>query len=161
MTSLRDIGTMFGARVCCCSMHISLGAQREHVTVHVALPRWPLQLVFPFSCSDKADSTVTAGRATDQQDVWPCRMALTMEPFENLPAYYGNQMFITAFTRAPPVANLIQTSPVYTSPRPILILSTYLRLGLTSCLFRSGFPINNLYIFLFSLLHATFPTHPP
>jgi hypothetical protein len=43
------------------------------------------------------------------------------------------------------------------SPRSILILSTHLRLGLTSGLFPSGFPTNILYAFFFSspfVLHA-------
>jgi hypothetical protein len=43
--------------------------------------------------------------------------------------------------------------------RSILILSTHLRLGLPSGLFRSGFPTNILYVFLFSPIHATCPVH--
>jgi hypothetical protein len=40
-----------------------------------------------------------------------------------------------------------QSSPTF--PRSILILSTHLRLGFRSGLFPSGFPTNNLYMFLF------------
>jgi hypothetical protein len=45
------------------------------------------------------------------------------------------------------------------SLRSILILSTYLRLGLPSGLFPSGFPTNILYEFLFSSIRATYPAH--
>jgi hypothetical protein len=39
------------------------------------------------------------------------------------------------------------------------MLSIHLRLGLASDLFPSGFPTNNLYTFLFSLIRATCPAH--
>jgi hypothetical protein len=39
------------------------------------------------------------------------------------------------------------------------MLSIHLRLGLRSGLFPSGFPTNNLYTFLFSLIRATCPAH--
>jgi hypothetical protein len=45
------------------------------------------------------------------------------------------------------------------SPRFILTLSTHLRLGLPSGLFPSGFPTNNLHVFLFSPIRATCTTH--
>jgi hypothetical protein len=47
----------------------------------------------------------------------------------------------------------IPSQPI--SPRTILILSTYLRLGLPSGLFPSGFPTNILYAFLFYPIRAT------
>jgi hypothetical protein len=39
------------------------------------------------------------------------------------------------------------------------MLFIHLRLGLPSGLFTSGFPTNNLYTFLFSLIRATCPAH--
>jgi hypothetical protein len=57
---------------------------------------------------------------------------------------------------------LTQINPIHTFPsylRSILILSTYLRLGLPSGLFPSGFPTNILYAFLLSRIRATFPAH--
>jgi hypothetical protein len=41
----------------------------------------------------------------------------------------------------------------------VLTLSTYLRIGLLSGLFLSGFPTNILYAFLFSLIRATSAAH--
>ena len=41
----------------------------------------------------------------------------------------------------------------------ILILSSYLRLGLTCNLFNSGFLSKTLHAFLFSLIRVTYPTH--
>jgi hypothetical protein len=43
--------------------------------------------------------------------------------------------------------------------RSILILSTYLCLGLSSTLLPSGVPTNNLHSFRFSLIHAICPAH--
>jgi hypothetical protein len=39
------------------------------------------------------------------------------------------------------------------------MLSIHIRLGLPGGLFPSGFPTNNLYTFLFSLIRATCPAH--
>jgi hypothetical protein len=39
------------------------------------------------------------------------------------------------------------------------MLSIHLRLGLPSCLFHSGFPTDNLYIFLFSPIRVTCPAN--
>jgi hypothetical protein len=65
--------------------------------------------------------------------------------------------FIALFTRALHWS-LSWARPLHSvSPRSILILSAYLRLGLLSGLFLSGFP-PNIYSFLFSLIRATFPT---
>jgi hypothetical protein len=76
----------------------------------------------------------------------------------------GTRRLNTEFTRALHLflswATPIQsTLPHPTSPRSILILSTYLHLGLPSGLFPSGFPTNNLYAFCFSLIRATCHTH--
>jgi len=43
--------------------------------------------------------------------------------------------------------------------RPILKLSSHLRLGLASCLFPPSFPTKIFYEFLVSILRATCPTH--
>jgi hypothetical protein len=85
-------------------------------------------------------------------------------PLDSFSAFHGTRRFNTEFTRAlHPFLSLARpiqsTSPHPTSQRSILILSTHLRLGLPSGLFPSGFPTNNLYAFLFSPIHATWPTH--
>jgi hypothetical protein len=57
-------------------------------------------------------------------------------------------------------AKPIQSTPHHTiSPRPILILSTHLRLCLPSGLFPSGYPTTNLYALLLSSISATCPAH--
>jgi hypothetical protein len=48
--------------------------------------------------------------------------------------------------------------PHLISPRSILTLSTHICLDLLSGPFPSGFPINNLYVFLFSPIRATCPS---
>jgi hypothetical protein len=58
---------------------------------------------------------------------------------------------------------LSQINPVHTlrhpiSPRSVSVLSTHQRLGLPSGLQSAGSHINNLYAFLFALIHATCPT---
>jgi hypothetical protein len=89
---------------------------------------------------------------------------LDARPLDSFPAFHGTRRFNTEFTRALHLflscARPIQsTSPHPTSPRSILILSTYLRFGLPSGLFPSGSPTNNLYAFLCSLIRATWPAH--
>ena len=65
-------------------------------------------------------------------------------------AFHGTRKFITALTSVRQLS-LSWTSPIQsiyphpTSWRPILILSTHLRLGLPSGLFPSGFPTKTLY----------------
>ena len=55
-------------------------------------------------------------------------------------------------------ANSIQSIPTHpTFWRPILILSSHLRLGLPSSLFPSGFLTKTLYMSLLSLIRATCP----
>jgi hypothetical protein len=66
------------------------------------------------------------------------------------------------FTSLPPLswARWTQTFPPHSiSLRPILILSTHLRLGPPSSLFRFGFHTNIPYPFLFSYIRVTCPTH--
>ena len=83
-----------------------------------------------------------------------CRVLLEkltgLQLVEKFPAFYGTRRFITALTSvchlslscASPIQS---TYPHPTSWRSILILSTHLRLGLTSGLFPSGFPTKTLY----------------
>jgi len=72
--------------------------------------------------------------------------------------------FITAFTMARHLSlswasSILSIPPHPTSWRPILILSSHLRLGLPSDLFPSGFPTNTLYTHLLSPIRATCPAH--
>jgi hypothetical protein len=63
----------------------------------------------------------------------------------------------------PPVPILSQPNPVHThhptSRRSVLILSSHLRLGLSSGLFPSGCPTKTLYTPLLSPIRATCPAH--
>jgi len=79
---------------------------------------------------------------------------------KKLPAFYGTQKFITAFTSARQLSlswdssiNFITPDP--TSWRSILILSCHLRLDLPSGLFPSGFPTKTLYMPLLYPIRAT------
>jgi hypothetical protein len=87
-----------------------------------------------------------------------------VQPHSSFPAFYGTRRFIIAFTRALHLY-LSWTRPIqsttlnHISKRSILILSVHLRFGLPSGLFPSGFPTNNIYIFLFSPICATCPAH--
>jgi hypothetical protein len=82
-------------------------------------------------------------------------------PVKKFPTYYGNRWLFAAFTRTRHQSLSCTRSIHYmllhlTSRRSFLILSSHLRLGLTSGLFASGFPTNNL-VHLFShsyVLHA-------
>jgi hypothetical protein len=78
---------------------------------------------------------------------------------KNFPAFYGTRKFITVFTRALHWslfwARSIQSIPSHS----ISLRSTYLRLGLPSGLFPSGFPTNILYAFRLAPIRATCPAH--
>ena len=81
---------------------------------------------------------------------------------KKLSAFYGTRRFITAFTSARHLsqswARSIQSIPLHpTSWRPILILSSHLRLSLPSGLFPSGFPTKTLYTPLLSPICANAP----
>ena len=83
-----------------------------------------------------------------------CRVLLEkltgLQLVKKLPAFHGTRRFITALTSVRHLslswANTIQSLyPHPTSWRAILILSTHLRLGLSSGLFPFGFPSKTLY----------------
>ena len=83
---------------------------------------------------------------------------------KKFPAFHGTRRFITAFTSVLHLslswASTIQSIyPHPTSWRSIPILSTHLRLGITSGLLHSGFPTKTLYTPISSPLRATCPAH--
>ena len=82
---------------------------------------------------------------------------------KKFPAFYGTREFITALPSACHLslswASSIQSRhPHPNSRRPILILSSHLRLGLPSGLFPSGFPTKTLYTTL-PFPHACYMSH--
>ena len=97
-----------------------------------------------------------------------CRVLLEkltcLQLVKKFPAFYGTWRFITALTGVRHLS-LSWASPIQsTYPHPtswisILILSTHLRLGLSSGLFPSGFPTKTLYAPLSSPIRATCPVH--
>jgi len=97
-----------------------------------------------------------------------CRVLLEkltgLQLVKKYPAFHATRRFITALTSVRHLS-LSWASPIQsiylhpTSWKSILILSTYLRLGLPSCLFPSGFPTKTLYAPLSSPIRATCPAH--
>ena len=100
-----------------------------------------------------------------------CRILLEkltgLQPVKKFPAFHGTRRFVTALTSvrhlslswARPIQSIY---PHPTSWRSILILSTYLRLGLPSgLLFPSGFPTKTLYTppLLTHTRHMPSPSH--
>jgi hypothetical protein len=85
----------------------------------------------------------------------------------NSPAFYGTRRFSSVFTRVLhwplSCARSIQSIPSHSIPlSSILILSTYLRPGLPSGPFPSGFPTNILYASSFHhSCYMPFPSDPP
>jgi len=63
------------------------------------------------------------------------------------------------FKLPPPLPVLSQINPVQLLVRSILILSSYLPLGLPSCLFSSSFLTKTLYAYLICSTRATCHTH--
>ena len=82
---------------------------------------------------------------------------------KKFPAFYGTRRFITALTSVRHLslswASPIQSTYPHSTWRSILILYTHLRLGLSNCLFPSGFPTKILYTSLSSPIRATCPAH--
>ena len=74
----------------------------------------------------------------------------SLQLVKKFPAFYGTRRILTSLTNARQLC-LSWDSPIQfsypdpTSWRSILILSSHLRLGLPSGLFRSGFPTSTLY----------------
>jgi hypothetical protein len=87
-----------------------------------------------------------------------------VQPPKNFAAFQGNRRFVTVFKTAHhgslSWARSIQSIPSHPiSLRSVLILSSYLRLGLPSGIFLSGSPTNVLYAFLVSPIRATCLAH--
>jgi hypothetical protein len=88
-----------------------------------------------------------------------------VQPLKNFLAFYGTRRrFLTTFTWAL-YWSLTWARPIHSTPhhiissRSILISFTHLFVGLPSGLFHSGFPTNNLYMFVFTPICATCPAH--
>jgi len=115
-------------------------------------------------CGRLVECNITCGYLlTPWSRVLPEKLAGS-QLVKKFPSLYGTQNFITAFTSARhlslPWASSIQSvSPYPTSLRSILILSSHLRLGLPSDLFRSGFPTKTLYTPLLYPIRTIRPTH--
>ena len=91
-------------------------------------------------------------------------MVQSLQLVNKFPAFHGTRRFITARTSVRHLslswASPIQSKhPHPTSWKSILILSTHLRLGLPSGLFRSGFPTKTLYTLISSPKRATCLAH--
>jgi len=108
-------------------------------------------------------------RASLRQVLPPCSRVLLekitgFQLVKKFPAFYGTRRSTTAFTSARQLSlsstSSIQSVPPHpTSWRSILIVSSYLRIGLSSGLFPSGFPTSTLYKPLLSHILATCSSH--
>jgi hypothetical protein len=82
---------------------------------------------------------------------------------QELPNILWNPKVHYRVHKSPPLVPILShIVPIHTTPsylRFFLILSTHLRLGLPSGLFPSSFPINILFVFVFSPIRATCPAH--
>ena len=96
-----------------------------------------------------------------------CRVILEkltgLQLVKKFPAFHGARRFITALTsvRHPSISWASQIQSIYPHPtswRSILILSTHLRLGLSSGFYPAGFPTKSLYP-PSSPIRSTCPAH--
>jgi hypothetical protein len=97
----------------------------------------------------------------EQSPSWEANRFQLVKTF---PAFYGTGRFIAAFTSARHLSlswtSLVQSIPPHpTVWRSILILFSYLRLGLPSGLFPSGFPTKTQYMPLLFPIRAACPAH--
>jgi hypothetical protein len=87
---------------------------------------------------------------TNSVELSTTRQAASCTATQDLPSILWNTNIRFRFHKSPPLVPILsQTNPVHTtphsiSPRSIFIISSHLRLGLTSDLFPSGFPSNDM-----------------
>jgi hypothetical protein len=96
-------------------------------------------------------------------EVSPFWEAASCTPTQRFPNILWNPKVQYRVHKSPPLVPILsQINPVHTTPfhlQFILILFTYLRLGLPSGFHPSGFPTNILYAFLFFRIRAIYPAH--
>jgi hypothetical protein len=86
----------------------------------------------------------------EQSPSWEANMSSATQ---EIPRILWNLKVHRRIHNSPPLVPILsQINPVYaphpTSQRPILILSSHLRLGLSSGLLPSGFPTRAIYLFI-------------
>ena len=94
----------------------------------------------------------------------PCSRVLLekltgLQLVKKFPAFYGTAVTNARHLSLSWTSSMQSIPPHPTSWKSILILSSYLRLGLPSGLFRSGFRTKTLYTPLPSPINATCPAH--